>query len=508
MDMPASIDATSPLIAEQSAPAKPGDSRRLFLAVFPSIMLPMFLAAVDGTIVSTALPGIAASLGDVERISWVVVSYLVATTIAAPVYGRLGDVLGRKRLMFVALGFFILASFLCAVAPTILALTAARILQGFGGGGLMTLSQALVGEVVPPRERAKYQGYMASVFVCSSTFGPVAGGWLTQHFGWESVFLINLPLGLLAVGLAFRLPKRPTGSGRLNFDFVGTGLFALFITPLLLALEQAQRFDARLLPLIIGMVALAAVALALLLRQESRTSSPLLPIKLLRQPTIWRSDAMAVCVGASLVSLITWLPIYLQVVRGTTAGNTGLILLPLTAFIAVGSMITGRIIAKTGSTAILPSVGLPMVSVLVVCLALFAPYLSLSQLPWLFGAIALTQGTAMPVVQLTVQLIAGPKQLGAAAASVQFSRSIGAAFGAAVVGTVLFGMLMATDPEAAKLFAHLVQVGPRALADIAPERLAVVQREIAEAFRAAFLTIASFSVIGAALAWTIPMRRI
>lgn len=507
--MPGSIDASAPLTASESAPARPGDSRKLFLAVFPSIMLPMFLAAMDGTIVSTALPGIAASLGDVERISWVVVSYLVATTIAAPVYGRLGDVLGRKRLMFVALAIFISASFLCAVAPTILALTGARILQGFGGGGLMTLSQALVGEVVPPRERAKYQGYMASVFVCSSTFGPVAGGWLTQHFGWQSVFMINLPFGALAVALALRLPKGAVGGGgRLNFDFVGTALFALFITPLLLALEQAQRFDARLLPLIIAMVAIAAVSLALLLRQEKRSSSPLLPIKLLSQPAIWRTDAMALCVGASLISLITWLPIYLQVVRGTDAGNTGLLLLPLTALIAVGSMITGRIISKTGRTAILPSIGLPMVSVMVVCLALFAPQMSLSQLPWLFGAIALTQGTAMPVVQLTVQLVAGPKQLGAAAASVQFSRSIGAAFGAAIVGTVLFGMLVATDPDAATLFAHLVQTGPAALKNLSPARLAVVQGEISDAFRAAFLTIASFSAIGSLMAWTIPLRRI
>ena len=262
--MPSGADAAAATAADvereaTAARPSPTDARRLFFAVFPSIMLPMFLAAVDQTIVSTALPGIAASLGDVERISWVVVSYLVATTIAAPIYGRLGDVLGRKRLMFAALSIFIVASFLCAVAPTILALTAARVLQGFGGGGLMTLSQALVGEVVPPRERGRYQGYMASVFVCSSTFGPVAGGWLTQHFGWESIFLINLPLGALAILMAFRLPKKPAGGGRLKFDFLGTGLFACFIAPLLLALEQAQRFDARLLPLIVGMVAVAVV---------------------------------------------------------------------------------------------------------------------------------------------------------------------------------------------------------------------------------------------------------
>ena len=148
-------------------------SKNLFFSVFPSIMLPMFLAGVDGTIVATALPAIAGTLGQVERVSWVVISYLVATTIAAPVYGRLGDALGRRRMMFTALIVFVVSSAACAMAPSILALTAARVVQGLGGGGLMTLSQALVGEVVPPRERGRYQGYTASVFMTASTFGPV-----------------------------------------------------------------------------------------------------------------------------------------------------------------------------------------------------------------------------------------------------------------------------------------------------------------------------------------------
>ena len=189
-------------------------SRGLFFSVFPSIVLPMFLAAIDTTIVATALPDIAASLGDVERISWVVVSYLMATTIAAAVYGRLGDALGRKKLLLVSLVVFVVASVLCAVAPSMLGLVAARVLQGVGGGGLMTLSQALVGEVVPGRERGKYQGYLASIFMISSTFGPVAGGWLTQHYGWRSVFLVNVPLGALAYAMALRLPRRAgTGGG-------------------------------------------------------------------------------------------------------------------------------------------------------------------------------------------------------------------------------------------------------------------------------------------------------
>jgi EmrB/QacA subfamily drug resistance transporter len=482
--------------------------RQLFFATFPSIMLPMFLAAIDQTIVSTALPAIAGTLGDVERISWVVVSYLVATTIAAPVYGRLGDALGRRRMLFVALGIFVLASLLCAIAPTLLFLAAARVLQGLGGGGLMTLSQALVGEAVPPRERGRYQGYLASVFVASSTFGPVAGGWLTQHFGWQSVFLINIPLGLLAFVIALRLPRRPVAEGKFRFDFIGVVLFTGFITPLLLALEQAQRFDPATLPLIGGLVVVAATALILLLRQERRVAAPLLPIALLRQPAIWRCDCLGACIGAILVSLITFLPIYLQVVRSTGPSNTGLLLLPLTAFIAFGSMFTGRMIAITGKTAILPSIGMPLVACSIGTLAVMAPHMTLSQLPWLFGLIALTTGTAMPVVQTTVQMVAGPQQLGSAAASVQFSRSIGAAFGTALVGAVLFGMLFATDVDTAHLFAEIVETGPRALAGLSASRLLVVQAEIADAFRAAFLTIAGFAVVAALLAWSIPVRRI
>ena len=169
------VHATVMSEAGPSGKTVPGQ-RSLFLSVFPSIMLPMFLAVIDQTIVATALPAIAASLGGVERVSWVVISYLVAGTVAAPVYGQLGDVFGRRRLMFVALPVFLAASLLCAFATSIEMLTLARVLQGFGGGGLMTLSQALIGETVPPRERGRYQGHLAAVVVCSNTFGPVAGG--------------------------------------------------------------------------------------------------------------------------------------------------------------------------------------------------------------------------------------------------------------------------------------------------------------------------------------------
>ncbi|MBC7800154.1 MAG: MFS transporter, partial [Gemmatimonadaceae bacterium] len=422
-------------------PTEGQSNRGLFFRVFPSICLPMFLAAVDQTIVATALPAIAGTLGDVERVSWVVVSYLMATTIAAPVYGRLGDALGRKRLLFVALAVFIGASVACALAPTLLWLTAARVVQGFGGGGLMTLSQALVGETVPPRERGRYQGYLASIFMASSTFGPVAGGWLTQQFGWQSVFLINVPLGLIATVLAFRLPDRVPVESRVRFDWLGLLLFSGFVVPLLLALERGQRISMAAVPVVAGLVAVAAASLWLLLRQERRTTQPLIPVNLLRMPAIWRADAMGACVGATIVSSVTFMPIYLQVVRGADPGTVGLLLLPLTAGIAVGALFTGRAIARTGRTAVFPSFGLVSVTACLVFLAAGAASVPTAWLPWVFLLLSVSLGTTMPVVQTTVQAVAGPKNLGAASASVQFSRSIGAALGTALVGAVLFAVL-------------------------------------------------------------------
>jgi EmrB/QacA subfamily drug resistance transporter len=488
-------------------PPMPVPTRNLFFRVFPSIVLPMFLAAIDSTIVATALPDMAASLGDVERVSWVVVSYLMATTIAAAVHGRLGDALGRKRLLLVSLVLFIVASAACALAPTMLLLVAARVAQGIGGGGLMTLSQALIGEVVPPRERGRYQGYMASVFMVASTFGPVAGGWLTQHFGWASVFWVNVPLGGLAVVMAMRLPSR-AGAGGVRFDWLGLALFTSFVVPLVLALEQAQRISFAVAPGIAVLTALAAAALFLLLKQERRSSFPLIPVNLLRQSAIWRADAMGACVGATLVSSITFMPIYLQVVRGASPGEVGWLLLPLTAGVAMGSMLTGRVISRTGRTAIFPSIGQGVVTGCMLFMALGAAYVPIRQLPWVFLLLSMSIGTTMPVVQVTVQTVAGAKNLGAASASVQFSRSIGAALGTAIVGAVLFAVLAFQDPATARLFAAIVERGPGVLATLSAEMRATLAVEIAGAFRAAFLAISCFSAGAMLLAWSLPMRRI
>jgi MFS family permease len=482
-------------------------SGNLFFTIFPSVMLPMFLAVVDQTIVATALPAIAANLGSVERVSWVVVAYLVAGTIAAPVYGQLRDVYGGKRVMFAALGVFLAGSVLCASSTSVEMLALARVLQGLGGGGLMTLSQALIGEAIPPRERARYQGYLAGIMVTSSTFGPVVGGYLTQQFGWRSVFLINLPLVALAGLLTLRLAYRPARrQPSWEFDGVGLALFIAFLVPVLLALEQAQHLSGGGLLMFGALMAVGIAALYALLQREMQATYPLFPISLLRQPTIWRSDALAACHGAALVSLIAFLPIHLRVVHGMSAAETGLLLLPLTFGIGAGSMLTGRIVSRTGLTAIFPSIGLIFATAMLVLLAVVANGLSPRQLGLLLFVCGIFMGTVMGVVQVTVQNAAGRASLGSAAASVQLSRSIGAAAGTALVGTVLFAALALGDPRSAELFAALLKRGE--LADPALLGNTALRADIAGAFQAAFLAVAGFAAVGIALAWSIPARRL
>jgi EmrB/QacA subfamily drug resistance transporter len=494
--------------ADGSAKGNEPPAAPRFFAVFPPIMLPMFLAVADQTIVATALPAIASSMGQIERASWVVVSYLIANTIAAPVYGRLGDTFGRRLMMFVALGIFILGSVLCALAPNIELLTAFRVLQGFGGGGLMTLSQALIGEAIPPRERGRYQGYLAGIAVTSNSFGPVAGGYLTQAFGWQSIFLINVPLGLLAFLFVFRIPPRQGDRRRTSFDAPGLVFFIFFVGPVILALEQVQRMQLSAVPMALGLLAFGLISLGLLAWQERHTTSPLIPPALFRQPSIWRADAMAVVHGAALVSLITFLPIYLRAVRGASPSETGLILLPLTAGIGIGSMFTGQMVTRTGHSAPFPTYGLMGATAGLLFLAFWAPHLSTGQFAWALCIIAMFMGTVMGVVQVTVQTVSGPRLLGTGAAMVQFSRSVGAAFGTATVAAILFSILTATDRDTAVLFGTIIEQGPEALAALDPARQAVVHAEIGEAFRAAFITIATFTGIGTLLAWSLPLRRL
>ncbi|MBP1883776.1 MFS transporter [Sinorhizobium mexicanum] len=483
-------------------------SPRSFLYVFPKVALPMFLALSDQSIVAAALPAIAGSIGSVEQVSLVVIGYLIAATIAAPVYGRLGDLFGRRILLLCALTIFMSSSIICLLSQNLAMLVAGRVLQGLGGGGLMALSQALIGETVEPRERARYQGYLASVGVTSNALGPVLGGILTENFGWRSVFLFSVPVSLLAFWLISRLPKRSANNRAMKFDYYGLLLFACFVVSMLLLLDRVQSFEPSEIPAILALLAVAMVSISLLVAVEHRVAAPLLPVDLFRHPAIWRANAVAACHGGILVSLLTFVPIQLRVVHGASAAEIGLLIAPMTVGIGIGSLITGQIVSRTGRTAILPSWGLVFATTGLVLIAFFVSDFGPLQLSTSLGLMALFMGTVMSVVQVTVQSAAGQAKIGAGAASVQYSRSMGAALGTAFTAAVLFSMLSGTDPEAGRLFGHVLQDGMAALHDLPAERAKAIQAEFAQSFRAAFLAIAGMAAVAAVLNWTMPLRRI
>ena len=411
--------------------------------------------------------------------------------------------------MFLALGLFIFSSFLCSLAPNIALLAAARALQGLGGGGLMSLSQALIGEIVPPRQRGHYQGYLATVATVAAVLGPVVGGLMTERFGWRSVFLFNTPLVAVAFVMVFRIPVR-AGARRAGFAFDAPGLlyFVCFVVPVLIGLEQARRFDAGSLELIAALFALGAVALCLLLRREKIAASPLLPLEMLRLTPIWKANCLAICHGAALTPLVAFLPIYFRVAHGASASQTGLLLLPVSVFIGLGSILTGRLITRTGRTMIWPTIGLAGALAAFTLFALELVFLPLRDLMIILSVASFCIGSVMAVVQVTVQKEAGRKFIGSAAGSVQFSRTVGAAFGTALMASVLFASLSVSDPEAALLFGRIVDSGPSALDGLDAIRRTVIEGEIASAFRAAFLLVAGFVACGLLLAATNPSRRI
>ena len=483
-------------------------SRRRFLTLFPSIALPMGIAVMDQTIVSTALPDIAAELGHVEWISWVIVAYLISSTVAAPVYGQLGDLYGRRRLMFVCLTIFMTASLLCALAPNMLVLGCGRALQGLGGGGLMTLSQALVGEVATARERGRFQGYISAVLQVANGGGPVVGGLLTEQFGWRAIFFTSASFALVAFILTLRLTAHPGTRTAARFDTGGVALLGIFVAASLMALRQVQRVSVDALPFVVTLGAVALAALAVLLRHERRQPAPLLPLALMRQPSIWRCNLMVVLHGATMVSLITFLPLYLYVTRGTSPGETGLIMVPLVIGLGVGSMLTGLLVGYTGLTAIFPSIGLTIGATGMLVLAFYAPVLSPAGFAWALAVLAPFIGSVMSVATIIVQTAAPRGSLGAATGTVLLSRSVGAAFGTALFATLLFVVLALGSGEATALFQALVERGLPALDAVGPDRRAALTGEIAQAFRAAFVLVACFSAVGAVVAWTLPDRRV
>ncbi|MEP7058241.1 MAG: MFS transporter [Caldimonas sp.] len=466
------------------ATAPAGFDRRRFLRLFTAVMLPMFLAAVDQTLLATATPVISRELGGLRDTSWLAVAYLLASVVTVPLYGQLGDRFGRRRVLTGAITLFSLGSLACGLAPTLGLLIAARALQGLGGGGLMTLSQALIGEVVPPRLRARNQGYFAIIFTLASVGGPVIGGLVVQHASWRWLFLVNLPLCALA---AWRLhglrgddmPHRSKGRA----DFAGLLLFAGAMASSLFWLSSGgHRFDWFSVP----SVALAAASLllwAVLVRVERRAERPFLPIDLVRRPPIRYAVLTVVGFASAMFAMVFYLPVYLQIALHSSAAQSGMLLLPLTAGIVCGAALTGRLIVWTGRPTDIPKFGLLLAAASLCAMALApADKRILIGLGFTTG---LGLGSVMSVMQIVTQTEAGPARLGAAAGTISLARSLGSSLGASAFGALIYGSIGGRLDFAA-------------LQD--PQMLGRVE----SAFRFAFLGAAALCVLAAWTASRVP----
>jgi EmrB/QacA subfamily drug resistance transporter len=441
-------------------------SRAQFLRLFTAVMLPMFLAAADQTLLATATPAIARDLGDFRDSAWIAVGYLLSSTVMAPLYGRFGDRYGRRDALVAALAVFALGSAACAVSQGMWWLIAGRLLQGLGGGGLMVMSQALLGEVVPPRQRPRFQAYFGVVFVLASVTGPVLGGLVVAQWSWRWLFLANLPLAGLAAWRVLRLPPSSRhGEPGQTHDALGVLLFAASASLLLLWLTlSGHRFAWLSLP----SVAMAGTALILgagLLWRERRHPHPFLPLELLRlRPVAWTGVTL-VLFAAGLFALVFFLPVYLQVGHAAGAAHSGLLLLPLTAGLVLGSNLTGQVVARTGRPDVPPRWGLVAAAAALGLLAV------LPASPAVIGTLGVLAGlgfgTVMPTSQLVVQTAAGRARLGAAAATVSLARSTGASVGTALFGALVFGLmsnaelqaaLHTSDPQAAQQVVHAFHI--------------------------------------------------
>ncbi|MEO3973230.1 MFS transporter [Streptomyces sp. CAU 1734] len=413
-----------------------GQNRRDVLVAIGALLLGMLLAALDQTIVSTALPTIVSELGGLEHLSWVVTAYLLASTAATPLWGKLGDQYGRKKLFQAAIVIFLIGSALCGIAQNMPQLIAFRGLQGLGGGGLMVLSMAIVGDIVSPRERGRYQGLFGAVFGASSVLGPLLGGFFTQHLSWRWVFYINLPIGAVALGViaaVLHIPARPT---RHTIDYLGTFLIASVATCFVLVASLGGTTWAWGSAQIIGLAALGAVLLVLFIGVERRAAEPVLPLPLFKIRTFSLVAVISFIIGFAMFGAMTFLPTFLQVVQGVTPTLSGVHMLPMVFGLLIASTASGQTVSRTGRWKIFPIAGTAITAVglfLLHWLTESSPTWMISLYFFVFGS---GLGLVMQVLVLVVQNAVRYEDLGVATSGATFFRSIGASFGVAIFGTI------------------------------------------------------------------------
>lgn len=401
------------------------------------VLLAMLLAALDQTIVATALPTIGRDLGDLQNIAWVVTAYLLSSTAVTPLYGKVSDIYGRRTTLLTAITIFMIGSVACALAPTMLTLIIARFLQGLGGGGLISLAHTIIGDAMSPKERARYMGYFGAVFALSSVAGPVLGGVLSQLWHWSLIFWINIPLGAMAFAMtASALRKLPRYERPHKIDVIGALLLVAAAVLLLLALSWGGVTYAWSSGTILGIFGASAVAWVLFVVRLLTAPEPFLPLGVLRDRVV----AFATLAGffgiGTMVSLSIYLPLFFQSVLHLSAGASGVALIPMSIGTVIGAQTSGRVMARVASYKRLPIAGLIISALTTAALALFADRLSLVPLEILLAIIGLGLGSLFPVTIVAVQSAVAPHHMGSATATVNFMRALGSAILVAAFGAV------------------------------------------------------------------------
>ncbi|WP_053912534.1 MFS transporter [Streptomyces sp. SCSIO 75703] len=498
-------------VREASDPVRPAEEEQVSGGVLVSIgalLLGMLLAALDQTIVSTALPTIVSDLGGLEHLSWVVTAYLLAATAATPLWGKLGDQYGRKRLFQAAIVIFLAGSALCGLAQSMTGLIVFRAVQGLGGGGLMVLSMAIVGDLVSPRERGRYQGLFGAVFGATSVLGPLLGGVFTQHLSWRWVFYVNLPVGVVAlvvIAAVLHIPRRGT---RHTIDYLGTLLIASVATCLVLVASLGGTTWAWGSPQILGLAVLGVLLAVLFVAVERRAAEPVLPLKLFRVRTFTLSAVISFIVGFAMFGAMTYLPTFLQVVRGITPTLSGVHMLPMVAGLLLASTGSGQIVSRTGRWKVFPLAGTAVTTVGLLLLHRLDEHSSTAEMSVCFFVFGTGLGLVMQVLVLIVQNAVSYEDLGVATSGATFFRSIGASFGVAVFGTVFATRLGDTLADALRgarlppgVSADTLKADPRGIAALPPALRPAALHAYASAITDVFLYAAPVALLAFALAW-------
>ncbi|MCF1644671.1 MFS transporter [Streptomyces indiaensis] len=480
-----------------------------------ALLLGMLLAALDQTIVSTALPTIVSDLGGLDHLSWVVTAYLLAATAATPLWGKLGDQYGRKRLFQTAIVIFLVGSALCGAAQDMAQLIAFRALQGLGGGGLIVLSMAIVGDLVPPRERGRYQGLFGAVFGATSVLGPLLGGLFTQHLSWRWVFYVNLPVGVVALAVIATVLHLPRTSQRHVIDYLGTLLIAAVATCLVLVASLGGTTWAWGSWQIVGLAVLGAVLAVAFVAVERRAAEPVLPLRLFRVRTFTLAAVISFVVGFAMFGAMTYLPTFLQVVQGISPTMSGVHMLPMVLGLLLASTTSGQIVSRTGRWKVFPIAGTGITTLGLLLLHQLDEHSSTAELSGFFFVFGLGLGLVMQVLVLIVQNAVPYADLGVATSGATFFRSIGAAFGVSVFGTVFAGRLGdqltdafrgATLPPGTSV--DTLEADPRGIAALPADLRPPALHAYAVSITDVFLYAAPVALLGFVLAWFLKEDRL